>query len=638
MTSPLDMPDTESTRNELRQRIRTTPLLPYEQWNGSPLSTILGNAQRILSEGWARSNHPPLKLSGPFPWDEFVPTSRSWNFLLNSFDLIDSILSAHSATGEAQYLEPAVTVALDWIDKHPCTEGSSAPHAWYDMAVGMRAYKLAYILDAAAREDWVTDEQLARLQAGLELHRSELADDSKIAFHSNHGFYQIAGQLAMARRFGAFSEAMRASREQAQTRIVVMLERQFSDEGVHNEHSPDYHRMVADTLKGMVDAGLLDSADVIEREEQIERSLSWFIMPNGYIANFGDSDYRLCTRGQRAAIAKWRTEEMRFVATLGEVGTRPAQAARGFAKSGYFIVRGPAEPGSEYSQAAYLAQTAAFHSRTHKHADDLSFIWYDRGAQLLVDAGRYGYVGKTEQGSELWKDGFWYADPNRVYCESTRAHNTVEIDGRNYQRKGVKPYGSALNRFGSVNDELFYSECEVKHFKSIRHVRLLIFKPSHWLIVCDWLHDNVEAEHDYRQWFHFAPELAVTQEGAQYVATGARPQEALRATSLLAAPQGSKLSLAQATPELQGWWSPSDGKMLPNYALSFDLRARTGLFATLFSFANELRPHASSRMAASGRNGYLRWHADGVDQTLAFSRPEEGDMTLVYERGKGDAD
>lgn len=638
MNAAEEMPSTDLDPAQLRELLRAGPLLPYEQWNGSPLSTILGNAQRILSEGWSRSNHPALKLTGPLPWDSFAPTSRSWNFLLNSFDLLDSILSAHSATREAQYLEPAVAVALDWIEKHSSVEASAAPHAWYDMAVGMRAYRLAYILDAAAREDWLTDAQLVALHAGLELHRLELVDDAKIAFHSNHGFYQVAGQLAMARRFGAFSEPMRASREQARARLLVMLERQFSDEGVHNEHSPDYHRMVADTLKGMVDAGLLDTPEVIEREEQIERSLAWFVMPNGYIANFGDSDYRLCTRGNRAAIAKWRTDEMRFVATLGEVGTPPAQPLRAFAKSGYFIVRGSASSQTKYSQAAYLAQTAAFHSRTHKHADDLSFIWYDRGAQLLVDAGRYGYFGKTEQNSELWKEGFWYADPNRVYCESTRAHNTVEIDGRNYQRKGVKPFGSALNRFGSVNDELFYSECELKHFKSIRHVRLLVFKPSHWLIVCDWLHDNVEAEHDYRQWFHFAPELSVREQAGQYVATGARPSEPLRAASLLAGPQGSSLQLAQTTPELQGWWSPSDSKMLPSYAMSFDVRARTGLFATLFTFGSELRVHASSRMAASGRNGYLRWRADGVDETLAFSRPEEGDLTLVHERGKGNAD
>src|SRR6478609_370100 len=256
------------------------------------------------------------------------------------------------------------------------------------------------------------------------------------------------------------------------------------------------------------------------------------------------------------------TSPISAILTTGSAPAMFAQPAsepmKVFPKSGYFVVRGKANPPSEHVSAGYLAQIAAFHSRTHKHADDLSFIWYDRGAQLLVDAGRYGYFGKAEQGSELWKDGFWYADPNRVYCESTRAHNAVEIDGRNYGRKGVKPYGSALSRTGSLRDEIFFSECEAKHFKSIRHVRVLLYRPSEWLVVCDWLHDNVEAEHDYRQWFHFAPELSVRQVGEQYVAQGARPKEPLRVASLLVGPTGGKLQLAQETPQLQGFWSPSD--------------------------------------------------------------------------------
>lgn len=635
MTAVMGLPTAEPETSELRRLVSTTALVPYEQWNGAPLTTIVGNAQRVLEEGWTRRNHPALRLDAPMPWDDFPEASRSWNFLLNSFDLLDALLSAHSATGEERYLAPAIKVALSWIEKHPVVDTGQGVHAWYDMAVGMRAYRLAYMLDAGARQAWLSDTEVEQLRQSLELHRQELADDGKIAFHNNHGFYQVAGQLAMARRFGAFSPLMHATREQASKRLIAMIERQFSAEGVHNEHSPDYHRMVADTLKGIIDAGLLDSPAAIEREEQIERSLAWFIMPNGYIVNFGDSDYRLCTRSARDAVAKWRTAEMRAAATLGDIGAREDASYRAFNESGYFVVRGKPAAGESPINGGYLAQIAAFHSRTHKHADDLSFVWYDRGAQILVDSGRYGYFGKAEQGSSLWQDGFWYSDPNRVYCESTRAHNTVEIDGRNYQRKGVKPYGSALNRNGCLQDELFFSECELKHFKSIRHVRVLLFKPSSWLIVCDWLHDNLEQQHDYRQWFHFAPELSVQREGGQYVARGPQPAQALRVASLLSGVNASKPYLAQESPQLQGFWSPADRSMLPSYAVALEQQARTGLFATLFCFANELSVHPSSRLTASGRNGHFRWRLDGNDHVVTFARPEDGEFTLSY-KGGGD--
>jgi len=66
--------------------------------------------------------------------------------------------------------------------------------------------------------------------------------------------------------------------------------------------------------------------------------------------------------------------------------------------------------------------------------------------------------------------------------------------------------------------------------------------------------------------------------------------------------------------------------------MAFEQRARTGLFATIFTFGSELNVHPTSRMAASGRNAHLRWRSDAGDQTLAFSRPEEGELSVVYEK------
>jgi hypothetical protein len=423
---------------------------------------------------------------------------------------------------------------------------------------------------------------------------------------------------------------MRESLAQANARFLSMLGQQFTDEGVHREHSPDYHRMVYDTLKGIVDAGLFSDPAVEARVDLIERNLSWFIMPNGYLANFGDSDYRLCSRGTRAALDAWRTPEMRHAVTAGQIGAPPPETMRVFEASGYFVVKGRPAEGAEHEQAPYLAQIAAFHSRTHKHADDLSFIWHDRGMPLLVDAGRYGYDGKTEVGSALWQDGFWYSDPNRVYCESTRAHNTVEIDGRNYPRKGIKPYGSALKRWGTVGTDVYYCESETKLFKSIRHVRLLLFRPGQWLLVWDWLHDNVEAEHDYRQWLHFAPELSLRSEGAVYVASASRLEQPLRVTSLLPDVQLGKPVLGREEPVRQGWWSPKGRIILPSYAADLKLGGRSAVFATVLHFCDQLEADASSRVAPSGRNGHLKWRADGRRHLITLSRPEDGPIEMGY--------
>jgi hypothetical protein len=610
-----------------RERVRTTPLLPYEKLLRASSMFAVGEAERVLAEGWRLGTAAPLRLDGSLPWDDFEPKNRSWNFHLNCWDPLEELLAAYSTTGDDKYLAPATEVIRDWIARHPDVDSTAGEHAWYDMAVGVRAYRLAYALDASARAPTVSDEDVRAMRRSLEVHRRELEDDAKIAFHNNHGFYQVAGQLAMARRFGALIHGMHASLEQAQARLIRMIDQQFTEEGVHREHSPDYHRMVYETLKGIADAGLLVDASIERRLDDIERSLSWFILPNGYLANFGDSDYRLCSRGERAAVAKWRTPEMRYAVTSGEVGERPFETMRPFPSSGYFVVNDGSR-GVTPADASYLAQTAAFHSRTHKHADDLSFIWYDRGSQILVDAGRYGYDAKTEVGSELWNDGFWYSDPNRVYCESTRAHNTVEIDDRNYLRKGAKPYGSALKRYGVADRDVYYSETEVKQFKSVRHVRLLLFRPRSWLVVCDWLHDNLEAEHHYRQWFHLAPELSVEQRGERYRAENARWETPLWIGSLLPGASAGKPVLGRETPVRQGWWSPKSRMILPNYALAFEDRGRSTVLATVLAFCDNLVVDASSRVSPSGRNGQFRFRTDRTEQVLTFSRPESGELEL----------
>ena len=68
------------------------------------------------------------------------------------------------------------------------------------MAVGVRAYRIAYLIDVAARSDSVSDEDIAWLLNAADVHRELLANDDTFTGHSNHGFYQATGQLALARR------------------------------------------------------------------------------------------------------------------------------------------------------------------------------------------------------------------------------------------------------------------------------------------------------------------------------------------------------------------------------------------------------------------------------------------------------
>ena len=326
---------------------------------------------------------------------------------------------------------------------------------------------------------------------------------------------------------------------------------------------------------------------------------------------------------------------MRWQASGGEGGENPGAGLKRFEHGGYFVYRQPVAGFT--SDTAYLAHTAAFHSRTHKHADDLSFVWYDRGGEVLVDAGRYGYLGKTEPGSDLWLDGHWYSDPKRVYCESTRAHNCLEFDGRNYARKGRKPYGVAIGRSLELPSGLVAMETECRHFKGNRHARLLLLMPGQWLVVFDWFHDNLGETHDVRQWFHLAEDWQLEAQGDGYEAVSAKTGQRLQIAALLSGSTPSRTYRGETEPQMQGWWSPAERQLVPNFAFCYEQAAAvSGCFATLFSFAEGVEARTSrSRASVSGRQIRLFWGDVRSTYSLEISRQADGELRVAYSTQAG---
>lgn len=609
-------------------------LLDYENISNTSKEKALRKADKVILEGWSRRGYPIVKLDN-IPWCMTDYESRSWSFYIHSWDMLDNLLISYSHSREKKYLNLSLKVALEWACLFPLEKGSeSSTMAWYDMAVGLRSYRLAYIIEAAEKADLLDASSRPLLWNTLIEHCEYLSHDSNIVYHNNHGYYQVMGQIAMGRRFSGTSKEMDLALHQGKQRLKYMISQQFKSDGVHVEHSPDYHRMVYETLRSMILSGLIDDRKIIRFSEKIERALSWFVTPQQVIANFGDSDHRSLKAKPKDAERRWSTEAMRYIVTAGKIGKLPEQTVKIFPESGFFIVHEPAIGNSKkFLHGSYLAQIAAFHSRTHKHADDLSFIWCDKGVEILVDAGRYGYIGKAEQGSKLWLEGNWYSDPNRVYCESTRAHNTLEFNGLSSPRKGVKPYGSALHRWTRcTNTRLVTIESECKQFQSIRHARVLCFMPGKWLLVFDWFHDNIGELHLVKQWFHLAVGLTPIKEGNSYSVDIPNSNKKINICSLLSEPKASKTFCGEKEPFMQGWWSGSERECVPNYAWNYELSdVTTGAFATLFSFSDQIQTdNLWSRVNVSGRKGRFRWRDEEGIHELVIDRPIKGEMKVQY--------
>lgn len=622
---------------DLRCCLRGRPLKPIEDLSGKePLeSQALESAAEVLSKGWRKRNYPAINLRpGEIPWIRSLELSRSWSFEIHSWNPLDSLLIAYSRRPDRQYLERALAVAVEWIDLF---DDGSRPHpfAWYDMAVGLRAARLAFLIDAYGRLDDSADEVVRRLLVSVFRHRDVLSKDEFIQFHNNHGFYQAAGQAAMGKRL-LFLPGMREASDQASERLTRMLDQQFTSEGVHKEHSPDYHRMVVRTVDTLISSGLFDTEALIDRYVQMEDTLSWFVYPDGVLVNFGDTDARKLTVKPEAAKRSWHTERMRWAVSRGKVGRSKVSGYKAFPESGYYVVREASSATEARELDSYFAFNAAFHSRAHKHSDDLSFVLYELGEPILIDSGRYGYFGKLSSDSPLWKRGFWYSDPHRIYVESTRAHNCVEIDRTSHDRRSRQPYGSALLHHG-FQSGVYFCEAHVYYERSIRHARVLAYRPREWLVVFDWLWDNRKEVHEFTQYFNFGPTLQMDSQRSTPQQLVLRGRETHLGIAAFVPDSGPfTVTSGQDSPEISAWWSPSEKVLEPvtQVALAGGEPNFTYVFATLVSM-NSLPALARevTRIAPSGRNILLRWADDQVSHTLRIKRPVDH-FSLEYDRSE----
>src|SRR5690606_1431378 len=103
----------------------------------------------------------PLKL--PVDWAADPYNDRNWRFQLNAWRMTDPILNEYFKTKSPDLLKEALAFVDDWYRFHFIAKIRN-PYACYDMAAGIRALRLAFLIDAANDDLFApTDSQMAHL-------------------------------------------------------------------------------------------------------------------------------------------------------------------------------------------------------------------------------------------------------------------------------------------------------------------------------------------------------------------------------------------------------------------------------------------------------------------------------------------
>lgn len=408
------------------------------------------------------------RLTTPIDWLQDPEGSRSWRYELHTLTWLKEALARHAVGGDVEMLAVARNVVLDWVRAHQgADEEGQSEFAWYDMAVGLRAPYVSYVLGACLAEEMLSDEEAALLIEAAERHGAELADGGGYAAGNNHGLYQDEGLYLLARLLPALPAAA-AWRELALTRMKTTLRETVSfADGAHLEHSPAYQLAIVELVARLA-ANVSELPELGGLLERMRRTAAWQTTPAGGMVQLGDTDALPAPKWARDTASSLRGMRVLF------------EAGQAFVREG----------------DSYLAVGAAHHGAAHKHADDTGFVLVEGGQVVLGDAGRWGY----------YED-----EPDRVYARSAAAHNVLTVDGRDFEWRRADAYGSGVEAADKV--EGWYAIAVRNPLlgrQGVEHRRLLLYRPREALIVVDRVRS--EARHDYTRHLHFGAGLDVRQD------------------------------------------------------------------------------------------------------------------------------
>jgi len=504
------------------------------------------------------------QLPATIDW-EYNPGNRHWGHDLNRFSFLLNLTQAFQETHDLRYARKAVTLILDWIATTDVCDAfipKKSPYVWGSyLNIGIHLEVWVQTLATLLRDapelisapDWLRilksmHDQLAYLQIVIpEMQNNWMTIGSRC----------ILTTLATLGEWRAAPEWTRGAWQYLQT----AAQNQVLPDGVQDELTPAYHRLVAENfLLPLSVQHLLPAPAPPELRTILKGMLAYVrqtITPDGKQIAFNDTDPEITSK-TTATLAHPITRELLGAEADAELRSQC------YPYGGVMILRQGSRHGKD---ELYLAFDGGPFGMAHQHEDKLGFWLSAYGRSLIVDPGRHLY--DTSERS--------YGP----YLKTTRAHSTIMIDGHGQYSRAHRGTPNAwraaaplplrwhIDEQGGVEAGASYDLGYGRDLIPVRHQRTIRFVPSpgYWII-----EDEITGagQHDIESRFQFAPgTLAVT----GWQARTNYPD----ANLLLAARPGDwdeiRVECGQENPRA-GWYSPSVNQISPAPALVLIAKAR----------------------------------------------------------------
>lgn len=372
---------------------KTSPSYPGRRWNLrheflAPGPQIISAADIMkghltFSNNMQNVGYPPRWNCGHLP--------KLWQYNLHYFEYLWAL----------DY-DAAKRLAIDWIDNYPLARDQVG---WEPYPVSLRLMNLCGVFFGQYRKQIEADDFfLKKLWSSIYLQAEWLTRHLETHLLGNH-LFENAAALSFV---GSCFKGNLATKwlDKGIDILTEQIPEQILPDGLHFERSPMYHCRIIYLLAVLFNTGHQQLVDLVKKAlNKVIAALGHLIHPDGQIALLNDSAFGIYNTPDQLffylqSLCHNKNDGFSIIKT-GPFAL-PDAGYYGFRnKEGTYIICDVAPIGSDYIPG-------------HAHADIFSFELSFKGYRVIVDSGVYDYeVSST-----------------RKYCRSTRAHNTIEIEGQ----------------------------------------------------------------------------------------------------------------------------------------------------------------------------------------------------------------
>lgn len=604
-----------------------TPDVPFRRWNyqaglcaealGDPRwRPNLEQAARVL-EALERNEFTFLnhtrRFEGAIGWND-PGLAQLWRYNLHYFHYLEALQTLRAASpGNAPY-EQFKRLVSAWMDGNERLLGDG----WHPYTISLRLVNWINAANTFAAELDRDREFRSRFLGSVRAQAANLHGNLELDVRGNHLLENIRALLWAGASFDA-PEARRW-KGTAMRLLRRELDAQVCADGGHFERCPGYHVLV---LRDFIEIarwlGLVDGAAPAWLLDRIRLTLRFLVAmrtPEGWTPMFKDTasnaypdpaevlaagavllndpEFKLTESAPFYATLVFGKEAMELFATWTPRPPKPRTELLG--ASGYFVARG----GAEDLFVMDVGKPCPDYLPAHAHADIFTFELWSGGLAWLVDSGVYEY-----------KPGRW-----RDYFRSTRAHNTIEVGGRNQSDvyssfrvgrrariEGVRAIEIGDGFWAVAGTHDGYAR------QGARHTRVAIVKPGEIWILGDLVAGDGRSP--AKGFLHFHPQVAVgkTSDGSFELTRDARSLH----LSLLGMDRVEQVRGVEG-PTPQGWYSDRFGVLEANSVLSMDLGRAGESIPTVAIRAGGAIRLTGSRVDANGLQ--VEYVLDGIAKAV----------------------